>query len=119
MPELEEAVIESPEVEAQETPEVEAETVETPEVAEDEPAVEGEATEDTEETEEGKEQVGADGRRMPDGLKKAFSALKATNPEAAKELKGVYFANQEYRNAFPTVADATAAKNIIEEIGGP
>jgi hypothetical protein len=56
---------------------------------------------------------------MPDSLKKALAAVKATSPEAAKELRGLYFANQEYRTAFPTVADATAAKAIIEEIGGP
>lgn len=60
----------------------------------------------------------ADGRKMPDSLKKAIASLKATSPEAAKEIKGLFFSNQEYRNAFPKPADAIAAKTLIEEIGG-
>jgi len=66
-----------------------------------------------------KETTAPDGRKMPDAIKKSFAALKAVNPEAAKELKGVYWANQDYRAAFPTVPEAVAAKEIIEEIGGP
>jgi hypothetical protein len=118
--ELETPAIEAPAVETPETPEVETETPETPEAEPTAEPVEGEETpESEEETEEGNEQVGADGRRMPDSLKKALAAVKATSPEAAKELRGIYFANQEYRAAFPTAADATAAKSIIDEIGGP
>lgn len=60
----------------------------------------------------------ADGRKMPDSLKKAIAALKPTSPEAAKEIKGLFFSNQEYRSAFPKPADAVAAKTLIEEIGG-
>jgi hypothetical protein len=78
----------------------------------------GEAA-DEEAAEGEQEPVSPDGRKMPDSLKKGLAALKAVAPDAAKELKGIYFANQEYRNAFPTVADATAAKTLIEEIGGP
>jgi len=120
MSELDGAVLETPEVEApaestditevEETPDVEAEPEADSEPAEgEEPEVEGEEA----------EPVAADGRRMPDSLKKGLAALKAVAPEAAKELRGIYFANQEYRNAFPTVADATQAKTLIEEIGGP
>jgi len=120
MSELDGAVLETPEVEApaestditevEETPDVEAEPEADSEPAEgEEPEVEGEEA----------EPVAADGRRMPDSLKKGLAALKAVAPEAAKELRGIYFANQEYRNAFPTVADATRAKTLIEEIGGP
>jgi hypothetical protein len=59
-----------------------------------------------------------DGRKMPDNLKKAIAGIKATNPEAAKAIKGLYWSDQEYRAAFPKPADAVAAKNLIEEIGG-
>jgi hypothetical protein len=68
--------------------------------------------------EEGKEEVAADGRKMPDSIKKAIAALKPTNPEAAKEIKGLFFANQEYRNVFAKPADAVAAKTLIDEVGG-
>lgn len=64
------------------------------------------------------EPVAPDGRKMPDSLKKGLAALKAVNPEAAKELRGLYFANQEYRSIYPTVAEAVQAKTLIEEIGG-
>lgn len=60
----------------------------------------------------------ADGRKMPDSIKKAIASLKPTNPEAAKEIKGLFFANQEYRTVFPKPADAVEAKTLIEEIGG-
>lgn len=65
-----------------------------------------------------KEQVTADGRKMPDSLKKAIAALKPTSPEAAKEIKGLFFSNQEYRQVFPKPADAIAAKTLIDEVGG-
>jgi hypothetical protein len=60
----------------------------------------------------------ADGRKMPDALKKAIAGIKATNPEAAKAIKGLYWSDQEYRAAFPKPADAVAAKTLIDEIGG-
>jgi hypothetical protein len=55
---------------------------------------------------------------MPDALKKAIAGIKATNPEAAKAIKGLYWSDQEYRAAFPKPADAVAAKTLIDEIGG-
>lgn len=60
----------------------------------------------------------ADGRKMPDALKKTIASLKATSPEVAKQIKGLYYSDQEYRQAFPTPAEAASAKNLIEEIGG-
>lgn len=82
--------------------------------AEDE--AEGEESESDEE--EPVEDKPADGRKMPDGLKKAIASLKTTSPEVAKQIKGIYYAEQEYRAAFPKPEDAVAAKNLIEEIGG-
>ncbi len=86
--------------------------------ADDAPA-EGDTSDEDAESEGDKDPVAADGRKMPDSLKKALAAVKATNPEAAKELRGIYFANQEYRNSFPTAAEAATAKTLIEEVGGP
>lgn len=121
MPDLDAAVVEAPEVEAVETPEVETEPIETPEAIDGEEPVEGDDNEEPaeEDPDAEKDPVAADGRKMPDSLKKALAAVKATNPEAAKELRGLYFSNQEYRNSFPTAAEAANAKNLIEEIGGP
>ena len=67
---------------------------------------------------EAKEELTADGRKMPDSLKKGIAALKASMPEVAKEVKGLFFANQEYRQVFPKPADAVAAKTLIDEVGG-
>lgn len=103
---------------ALETPAQPEETGTEPEGEPDEAESEGDSEGEGDEEEAAAGQVAPDGRRMPDSLKKALAAVKAANPEAAKELRGLYFANQEYRNAFPTVADATAAKTLIEEIGG-
>lgn len=120
---IDEAAVETPEVEAPETAELETPETEAAEVPEAEAAepvepAEGEETEEQEEV-EGQTAASPDGRKMPDSLKKALAAVKATSPEAAKELRGIYFANQEYRTIFPTVADATTAKTLIDEIGGP
>lgn len=71
------------------------------------------------EGEENAEPVAADGRKMPDALKKGIAALKTTNPEAAKAIKGLFFADQEYRAVFPKPADAVAAKTLIDTVGGP
>jgi len=78
-----------------------------------------ESEEEAPEEEAAAEEVPADGRKMPDALKKAIAGLKATSPEVAKQIKGLYYANEEFQKAFPTPADAITAKTIIEEIGGP
>lgn len=81
------------------------------------------AEDEADESETGEEEPvegkpAADGRKMPDALKKAIAGIKATSPEAAKQIKGLYYSDQEYRAAFPKPEDAIAAKNLIEEIGG-
>lgn len=95
---------------------------ETTETEGNEEGTEGEEGAETEGESEGevepKEELTADGRKMPDSLKKAIAALKATSPEAAKEIKGLFFSNQEYRTVFPKPADAVAAKALIDEVGG-
>lgn len=59
-----------------------------------------------------------DGRKMPDVLKKAISGLKTESPEAAKQIKGLYYSDQAYRSAFAKPEDAVAAKGFLDEIGG-
>jgi hypothetical protein len=125
---MEETVLETPEIE---TPEVETEEVEQPEGevtdlgdATEEPEAEEPAEDDLdtpdepEETDPNAPPPVADGRKMPDGLKKAIAGLKATNPEAAKAIKGLYWSDQEYRAAFAKPAEAVAAKQWLDEIGG-
>lgn len=114
---LEDAVLDTPEVETPEidTPEVDAEVSDIPEP---EPEVPEEGEETEEETEGEAEPVTTDGRTMPDSLKKAIAGIKATNPEAAKLIKGMFFADKEYRAVFPKPADALAAKGLIDQIGG-
>lgn len=78
-------------------------------------------TPDEEEAEEEEENAASpvnDGRKMPDGMKKAISSLKATSPEVAKQIKGLYWSDQEYRAAFAKPSDAVSAKQFLEEIGG-
>lgn len=106
--------------EVDETPAEPTELGEETEIADD-PEESGDETEgepDQESEEEPVEGKPTDGRKMPDGLKKAIASLKATSPEVAKQIKGIYYAEQEYRAAFPKPEDAIAAKNLIEEIGG-
>jgi hypothetical protein len=81
----------------------------------DEEAAEGEEGDTPEET---KEEIAADGRKMPDGLKKAIASLKATSPEQAKAIKGLYYSEQAYREVFAKPEEAIAAKTLIEEVGG-
>jgi hypothetical protein len=126
---MDEMVMDTAEIEA---PETGAEEVEQPdtdvesEVEQPDEEVEGEETEGDEPSEDEEEaeakegeQTQPDGRKMPDGLKKAIASLKATSPEVAKQIKGLYYSDQEYRSAFPTPMEAQAAKGLIEEIGGP
>lgn len=68
--------------------------------------------------EETQEEAAPDGRKMPDGLKKAIASLKATSPEQAKAIKGLYYSEQAYREVFPKPEEAIAAKTLIEEVGG-
>jgi hypothetical protein len=117
----EDAVMEAPEVSEPEAEPVEGE-IEEPAA---EPEVEVEPTEEVEgeevAEEEGEQEVaGQDGRKMPDGLKKALAELKtAGKGDVAKQIKGLFYAEQEYRAMFPTPADAATVKATLDEIGGP
>ncbi len=55
-----------------------------------------------------------DGRTLPNAIK----ALKETNPEAYKTAKGIFFENRAYKQTFPTVAAANAAKQTLDLVGG-
>lgn len=123
----EEAVLDAPaEVEApsEETMEVEQpDTGEVTDIAEAEPeteetAEEAEGTETEEDAKDDKAEVGPDGRTMRDSVKKGLKALGKIDPIVAKELKGIYWAEQEYRAAFPMPAEAVAARQWLTEIGG-
>jgi hypothetical protein len=113
-PEIDETPAESTEL-GEESPDTEV--VEEAEEQGDETEGESEEESEGDEPVEGQQQA-QDGRKMPDGLKKAIASLKTTSPETAKQIKGLYYSDQEYRAAFAKPEDAVAAKNLIEEIGG-
>ena len=96
----------------------EGDTGEVSDIAEPEGDEAPEEVEGTE-AEEPAEEVAPDGRKMPDGLKKAIASLKATSPEQAKAIKGLYYSEQAYREVFPKPEEAIAAKTLIDEVGGP
>ena len=119
----EEAVMESPELE---TP-VDETPSDATELGDEQEPVEGEDTEEQEEgddeepedeEEEGTPEVAADGRKMPDGLKKALASIKATDPATAKIIKSTYFENQEWRTAYGTPQHALAVRELVESVGG-
>lgn len=62
-----------------------------------------------------------DGRRGPQNIRNSIKAASEQMPEhapALKELGNAYFREQAYRQVFPTPAEATSAKNLIESVGG-
>jgi hypothetical protein len=63
------------------------------------------------ESEDGTEEVDGDGRTIPTKFRQLF--------KEHKELKNLWFVNQEYREHFASPADAEAAKLTIMELGGP
>lgn len=71
-----------------------------------------------EETPEDKEGLAPDGRKMPDDIKKSFKALRGIDPESAKKMKGIYWAEQDYRKVFAKPEEAVAARALIDEVGG-
>jgi hypothetical protein len=48
----------------------------------------------------------------------ALSKLRETDPALAKVLRKEFFETKDYRATFPTVAEARAAKETIEDLGG-
>jgi hypothetical protein len=62
-----------------------------------------------------------DARRGPESMRAALKAASEAAPEQAAQLKALgasYFREQAYRKEFPTVAEATSAKQLIESVGG-
>lgn len=60
-----------------------------------------------------------DGRTISPQLRKVLAETKASNPEAYKQLKGVVFSEQAFRQQFPGgPTEAAALKSKLDEMGG-
>lgn len=60
-----------------------------------------------------------DGRTISPQLRKILADTKAANPEGYKQLKGVVFSEQAFRQQFPGgPTEAAALKTRLDEIGG-
>jgi hypothetical protein len=62
-----------------------------------------------------------DGRRGPQNIRNSIKAAAEALPDQAqafKELGNAYFREQAYKQVFPTVQEATTAKQLIESVGG-
>jgi hypothetical protein len=62
-----------------------------------------------------------DGRRGPQNIRNSIKAAAEALPDHAqafKELGNAYFREQAYKQVFPTVQEATSAKQLIESVGG-
>lgn len=104
-PALDLDAIDTPE-ETPETPEIVEETPETPEL-------------ETPETPEGEEEPPADGRKVPDEVRKALKAFRDASPEnakAASALRDSYGRELAYKAIWPTVKDAQSAQTTIQTI---
>lgn len=88
----------------------------TSEVEEDQGGEEGE---DAEDSEAGPKVAG---RETAEAIKKALEKLRETDPEAAKTLRKQFFKQEQalngYRESFKTPAEAIAARDLIESVGG-
>lgn len=65
-------------------------------------------------TESDAEPTSEDGRLLP----KSIRALKETDPTAYKAEKARFFEHREYKQTFPTVAEAKRVKQTLELVGG-
>lgn len=64
-------------------------------------------------------QTQEDGRTIPPDLRKHFAELKAQNPALYKKLKGLYFAEREFRNHFPGgPQEVLKLKEFVDTVGG-
>ena len=60
-----------------------------------------------------------DGRTLSPAIRKILAETRAANPEAYKQLKGVVFSEQAFRQQFPGgPTEAAALKTKLDEIGG-
>jgi hypothetical protein len=98
--------------------------VETPEVV-DEPEVEEtdelDATDETEGEEPAGEETPADGRKLPDAVRKALRAFRDSSPEnaaIAQQLSKDFSRFEAFRQVFPDVKSAQAAQATIQTIEG-
>jgi hypothetical protein len=64
-------------------------------------------------------QAAVGGRKLSPALKQHLEEVKAANPAVAKELKGVIFSDQAFRQQFPGgPMEAQRTKQLIERAGG-
>lgn len=76
-------------------------------------------TPEGEEPAEGEEEQPADGRKVPDEVRKALKAFRDASPEnakAASALRDSYGRELAYKAIYPTVKDAQAAQSTIQTI---
>src|SRR5512146_958344 len=74
---------------------------------------------ETAERGEAEAQAQEDGRTIPPDLRKHFAELKAQNPALYKKLKGLYFAEREFRNHFPGgPQEVVKLKEFVDTVGG-
>jgi hypothetical protein len=96
----------------------------------DDTGAEGDTSADTEgiseESEATDEDTGAEGKisakTTTEEIKKALEKLRESDPEAAKTLRKQFFKQEQalngFRESFKTPAEAVAARDLIESIGG-
>jgi hypothetical protein len=91
---------------------------ETTEVIEETPE-EVEETQETSETEpEETPEPGRDDRGLPNHVKQALAKLREVDPKAAEVARRAYYEAFDYRQTFPSVREARAARDLLEEAGG-
>lgn len=127
-----EAVLDAPEMEATDLGDTGEQEVEQPAESDgiDQPVdeTETEGEQDETEQEEVEPEPAAkgpefDGKKLPDAAKKGLNELKAINPQAATALKDSFYAMgaslTQYQQAFEKPADAIAARQMFDQVGGP
>lgn len=63
--------------------------------------------------------VKVDNRKMPVALKNHLNELAQSNPQLAKELRGIFFANQQFTREFPGgIQEVQRLKQIFTQAGG-
>ena len=68
---------------------------------------------------EAEAQAQEDGRTVPPDIRKHFAELKAQNPALYKKLKGLFFAEREFRTHFPGgPQEALKLKEFVDTVGG-
>lgn len=100
-------------------PEVDAASPDSATEADDASASQGDAAPSAAPDDEEKP---VDGRTNPAAIRSALKALRDSDPKnasIARELNNAYGRYNAYRDVFPKVADAQAARTLLDGVGGP